>query len=335
VEWRPVPSEILMTECIERSRDMTIRTSANREMAEALIKFLEADGSLDAIARVNNLAVKLGEGGENDIARLLLEKALPVYEALYGEDTALAIMLLNTGHRYLHEKDYATARVQYERALAIQERGLASHGKMSWIRQAQARSLLALGTAWHQEADEWEFDNKAKFESKIVEARACFQRALPIFREVLGPKHLETAECLIGLARTLRLVNLLTGFTPQPSRDDADLAIRYQEQALEIRETQLGHSHPDTISSLFELAFESSNAGDEARTRCYFEQLLKLFEAKAADKIDPSIGNRFLRLHLNVDHLLTRDENDAAHRHLMALFPGVFMEPGGIELPKA
>jgi tetratricopeptide (TPR) repeat protein len=236
----------------------------------------------------------------------------------------MATMLCNLGHRYLEQNDCVTARSFYERALDV-------HKKIGSPAENQASVLVALGLAWQREGDDRQFDTPAAM-SRSINARTYFQRALTIYQEKLGAEHLETAACLMELARTYRLENISTGFWAPSSLDETELPLRYLERALEIRETQLGHDHPDTINCLFAVAFGSSNAGHKSRSRHYFESLLTLFEAKAADELNPLTGNRFLYLAVNVEPYLSQDENEAGHQRLIALFPRVFSESGGAEL---
>jgi tetratricopeptide (TPR) repeat protein len=100
----------------------------------------------------------------------------------------------------------------------------------------------------------------------LTGARTCYERALAIYEQVLGPTHPDTAQSLNNLGALLTEQGDLTG------------ARVYYERALAICVHALGHAHPFTAITLNNLGNLLKTQGDLAGARPYFEQALAIHE---------------------------------------------------------
>jgi tetratricopeptide (TPR) repeat protein len=145
------------------------------------------------------------------------------------ESERLAALCNWTGY-YLHFRgEYAAARPNFERALAIREKALGPDLQNEALLQATATSLNNLGYLLQAMGD-------------LAEARPYYERALAIWEKALGPDHPDTATSLNNLA----VLCYYEGDKPE--------AARLMQQALAIREARLGPDHPNTQSSRQSLA---------------------------------------------------------------------------------
>ena len=124
---------------------------------------------------------------------------------------------------------------------------------------------------------------KAQSESRDAEAVGYARLNLAIYREVLGPRHPDTASSLNDLATVTRDLG------------DLETARTLLEEALAIRREALGPRHPDTAVSLNNLAFILRKLGDPAAARLLHEEALSI----RRKVLDP----RHLSLALNLSNL--------------------------------
>ena len=224
-------------------------------------------------------------------ARPLFERALAIREKALGPehpDTAtslnnLAVLLQDQG-------DLAAARPLFERALAIREKALGPEHPDT------ATSLNNLAVLLQDQGD-------------LAAARPLYERALAIREKALGPEHPDTATSLNNLAVLLQDQGDLRGgaaalssarwrsarrrsapsiptrrrastTSPALLQDQGDLAAArpLYERALAIREKALGPEHPDTATSLNNLAALLQDQGDLAAARPLYERALAIRE---------------------------------------------------------
>ena len=194
------------------------------------------------------------------------------------------------------------ARPLYERALAIREKALGPEHPDT------ATSLNNLASLLQAQGD-------------LVGARSLFERALAIREKALGPEHPDTASSLNNLANLLqgpgrscgraaapraRAGDLRKGARPrasryggepqqprQPASAQGDLAGARPlfERALAIHEKALGPEHPDTATSLSNLAGVLRAQGDLAGARPLVERALAIRE-KALGPEHPDTATR-------------------------------------------
>jgi tetratricopeptide (TPR) repeat protein len=98
-----------------------------------------------------------------------------------------------------------------------------------FVSEAEARLLNQAGFYLKQRA-------------RYFQAEQLYKQALPIYEQVLGPKHRDTAQSLNNLAELYH------------TRGEYAQAQLLHEQALSIREQVLGPAHPETAQSLNNLA---------------------------------------------------------------------------------
>jgi tetratricopeptide (TPR) repeat protein len=168
--------------------------------------------------------------------------------ALKREDAQAATLANELGYcLHVMFADYTTARVLYERALAIREQVLSpNHPDMG-------QSLNNLAGVLDDGFGDYEGARKLK------------ERTLEIYEQVLGPDHPDTARALNNLA--LMLI-----------QSDPPTAHALLERALAIREQVLGPDHPDTALSLNNLATLLREQGDYATARTLYERALAIWE---------------------------------------------------------
>lgn len=181
----------------------------------------------------NNLADIYVVVGDLPRARQLFEEVLRDWKREYKpNDSAIAIVLGNLGDVALRGRDPHAARILFEQALTIWDTYVGS----GWQR---GQGLVDLGRAQLAEGDD-------------LGARASLERASSFFRG--APSSASKSELLELLARLdLRAGNLKS-------------ALGLAEYSLEIRERELGPTHPSAASSLLVLA-DVLAASEESPTR--------------------------------------------------------------------
>jgi len=151
------------------------------------------------------------------------------------------------GYHLSHSGDYAGARLQYERALAISEQVFGPEHPRT------AASLNNLGSL-------------AQLQGDYASSHDYFERALVIRENTLGPEHSDTATVLNNLGGLLR------------EQGDFAGARRYFERATAINERVLGPEHPKTAASLNNLGTVALRQGNLRDARRYLERALGIYE---------------------------------------------------------
>ena len=221
----------------------------------------------DTATSLNNLASLLQDQGDFAAARPLFERALAIREKVLGpEHPDTATSLNNLASLLQAQGDLAAARPLYERALAIREKVLGPEHPDT------ATSLNNLASLLQAQGD-------------LAAARPLYERALAIREKVLGPEHPDTATSLNNLAillqaqgdlcsgaaalraragdtrkgarpRASRYGGRASTTSPSCSRPRATLPGRGRSTSARwrSREKALGPEHPDTATSLNNLA---------------------------------------------------------------------------------
>jgi tetratricopeptide (TPR) repeat protein len=250
----------------------------------------------DTAWSLHNLGWLLHQLGEFAGSRSACERALEIRERTLGPDHADTASSLNALAATLRRQGELTAaRLLHERALEIQIRRLGpAHPDTAWTIYALARLFREQG--------------------ELTTARPLCERALEIRERVLGPDHLDVSYSLSDLSELLRAQGDLVAAqslcervlelqervlgsdhayptTARASlaiiRHDTEslqvrgtyaLAISHFEHALATREQVFGPEHPDTATSLNDLAVLLQAQGELAVARTNFERALAIRE---------------------------------------------------------
>jgi len=116
-------------------------------------------------------------------------------------------------------------------------------------------------------------------QGEYKEAHALIERALEMYKKVLGEEHLDTATS----------VNNLAGLYASQGRY-AEAEPLY-EQALEIRRKVLGEEHPDTATSVNNLAGLYASQGRYAEAEPLYEQALEIRRKVLGEEHPDTVGS--------------------------------------------
>lgn len=205
-------------------------------------------------------------------ARRLYERALAIYEKIYGpEDPEVATILNNLGLVLQDLAELKGAKKLFERALATNEKVYGSeHPKV-------AINVNHLGTILHDLGD---------FEG----AKRSYERALQIDEKALGPDHPDVAIRVNNLGMVLRDLG------------DLQRSKRLLERALEIDEKAFGPNHPDVAIRVNNLGLVLRDLGDLEGARKQFERALVISEKTLSPK-HPALALRLNNLGLILQDL--------------------------------
>jgi tetratricopeptide (TPR) repeat protein len=247
--------------------------------------------ALEACATIlNKVGLYMRGRADFSAARLALERAAKIGEAVYGRDhPEAAIFVNNLGNVLQDQGELVEARMCYERALKIDEAAYGpDHPKV-------AIRVNNLGGALRDQGD-------------LAGARACYERALKIDEAAYGPDHAEVATIVNNLGSVLKRQGDLAGaracyerslkideaaYGPDHPRvaigvnnlgdvlqDQKDLAGAREcyERALKIDEAAYGLDHPDVAIRLNNLGGVLQDQGDLVGARECYERALRIFE---------------------------------------------------------
>lgn len=186
---------------------------------------LEAGALLDLVA----VLVEQGTYGEALQVARLAESTIRAY----GDDARLGKLLGNRAAVHYLQGDFAAARADYERALALFEKELGPEHRIV----GQTVMNLAMLAA----------------EGDTIDPLPLYARALAIHERALGPRHPEVALTLANRAIALANVKRFADAY-------ADL-----ERALAIRTEVLGPAHRDTLGTLQTTALVAEEEKDFTR----------------------------------------------------------------------
>ena len=204
------------------------------------------------------LANMEAENGDYASARTHFEQGLAVLNRTIGAnrsvtaigETMYAAFLSDLGER-------VEARRLYEHALSTFE-------KLGVDNSHKGRALLYLGGLLQRNRD-------------YERARACYERALPIFEKQIGPEHVMVAECL----RQLGSLCFELG--------DNARAGELIRRALEIEEKLRGPDHRDVADVLVGLADIMAAGGDHAAALTQLQRARAIYEKKFSPS-HPGVG---------------------------------------------
>ncbi|HVG00267.1 MAG TPA: tetratricopeptide repeat protein, partial [Chloroflexia bacterium] len=235
---------------------------------------------------------------------LMISSFPELSEVPTGEIAKVLSILLNQVAAYLlSTAQYAAARVQAQRALAIGEavygpnhlyvavylsnlgdvlRGL---GDLSGARTYYERALAITDATYgsdhpHVAINLSKLGDVLKELGDLQEARSNSERALAIGEAVYGPDHPDMATLLGNLGAILKELGDLQG------------AHSYLERALAIGEAVYGPDHPFVATWLNNLGLILQDLGDLPGARAYLERALAISEAVYGPD-HPALARRF------------------------------------------
>jgi CHAT domain-containing protein/tetratricopeptide (TPR) repeat protein len=258
--------------------------------ARAALAALERDGdprSVRAAAWLDLLVTALWRGGNAAEAETaaFAELAIEVWEQRQGpNDPALAASLDNAGVLFFLRGEYERALPLYERARAILETA----------NRSDPRHQDDLGKV-HSHLGPL-FQELGQYST----ARDHYERALTLFRETLGPKHMQVAMTENNLATLLAKIG------------DYGAASALYRNSLAVLESQLGPEHPLIANS-------NHNLGELAqRMGRYDEAIARYVQAAALKEKVLGAAHPSLALTLgNLSYLYT-DRGDAESAEALA-----------------
>ena len=202
--------------------------------------------SLTTLMNLGNAYGALGYAAKN---RDLLERALKILEAYFGEDHKdVAITLHSLGNAYGHLGNAAKKRDLLERALKIEEAYFGEDHKEVAI------TLHNLGNAYGDLGD-------------AAKKRDLLERALKIKGAYFGEDHKEVAITLHNLGNAYGDLG--------NAAKQRDLL----ERALKIEEAYFGEDHKEVAIALTSLGNAYGDLGNAAKQRDLLERALKIKEA--------------------------------------------------------
>jgi tetratricopeptide (TPR) repeat protein len=201
---------------------------------------------------INNLAHLYRDQGKFTEAKLLYQRALPIWEQALGrEHPAIAYGLTNLTTLYTQQGMHTEAEPLYLRAWYIwkQANGL-GHPAVAYvlkdldIDKASCRggyiihTIEKYGQLLLLHTDVLNSHGKLSAEQgRYADAQLLFQRILTQRERVLGAQHPATAEALYDLAAC------------QQALGNRDEALPLYQRALAIREQTLGETHTQTLQT--------------------------------------------------------------------------------------
>jgi len=227
--------------------------ACQRLLAHALVATGHADTHATAPGQTATVLARVGQylrqRAEYESAREVTERALGVFEAIYGpEHWLVATTLGNLGLVQQELGEFAAARASQQRALATKE-------ALSGPEDPDiARTLENLGIVQAQ---------LGEFEA----ARTTLQRALAIFEAVYGPEHTQVASAL----RNLGNVQLTLG--------EFAAARTTLQRVLAMLEAVYGPDQPDVAITLGSLGLVQERLGEYEAAQGTHQRALAIEEA--------------------------------------------------------
>lgn len=281
-----------------RTADYVRAELESRAAIEAMERTLAPDDPRLARA-FHNYGLLLGVLARYEEARAALERGLRIREAAYGPDALLVANSANgLGNVLTQMGDLLGAREALNRTLAIRERALPSdHWMVGQTRRLYAQLLEQLGdyegarVAFERAMAVFANSSERAAEralttfryarvlgrlERLEEARAGFQRAVPMMEAAYGPRNPYVAQSLADYANVLEEIG-------QPAA-----ALEPANRALEIRR-QLTADSPTLITSLQQVARLRAALGDLQSPRVLYEEMLSLYQ-RGENLIDPNVG---------------------------------------------
>jgi len=187
-------------------------------------------------------------------ARTAFERALPLAESGYGNETPEVASIINNLGSVLEDMgDLKSAKANYERAQVIDEKAFGpDHPKVA-IRLNNLGSVL------------WAMGD-------LEGAKANYERALEIDEKAYGPDHPEVATDLNNLGTLLE------------DKGDLEGAEANYERALEIGEKALGPDHPSVAMRLHNLGGLLAKTGEVQKGHACLRRALRIFQEFLGDE---------------------------------------------------
>ena len=206
-------------------------------------------GTLDAALDFDYLTLALLPIGRYDKALDISGRALALKQTILAPgDAAIARTLDIRGSVWQRKGDYARARVDLERALAIREAVSPRHPDM-------ATTLLLLGLQF-------------TVEGEIAKSRQFLERGLSLAEATLRADHPDVASLLRNLA------------IPVQNQGDLSSAHALQKRAASIAEASLGRDHPLVADCLNDLAGTLLIQGEYVAARPLYDRALTIYDQR-------------------------------------------------------
>ena len=267
----------LMSDAFPDSDDVRTWSECSVLLPHALAAAGHAEGleaapeaTVNLLNRAGNYLFRRGDFNE---AKTAYEKALSIFEAVYGEDAAHppgARTLMNLGNVLRQKGDLDGAKIALEKALSIYE---AVYGEGA-AHPSVAMTFGNLGTVLHQKGN-------------IDGAKSAYEKALSIYDEVYGKDaaHPSVAMTFGNLGAVLH------------EKNDIDGAKTAFEKALSIYEAVYGKdaAHPDVAGALMNLGTVLGKKGDIDGAKSAYEKALSIYEAVyGKDAIHPDVAGALM-----------------------------------------
>ena len=249
----------LLSDIYRETRQWAAGASLLEQVIDAM-KQLGTEGSPDAGFVYNKIGVIYQQMRENDKAQISYEAALAIKRRKYKDNvTSIAIVVTNLGELYRRKKDWPKAEELHKQAIADKESELGpdhptlvpSLNNLALVYKEVKRYDEAIALLTRARAIAGKGDNNGRnadmatalhnlgdvytAQTKYKEAKAVYEEAIIMRKEVLGPQHPNVAESLNNYGAMLQGMNLM------------EEAVRAYDEAIEIRKLEFGASDPRTI----------------------------------------------------------------------------------------
>jgi len=255
---RKLASLEILSDIYRETRQWAAAGSLLEQVIQAM-KTLGTDGSPDAGFVFNKLGVIYQQMRENDKAQVAYETALAIKRRKYKDNvTSIAIVVTNLGELYRRKKDWPKAEELHKQAIADKESELGpdhptlvpSLNNLALVYKEVKRYDEAIALLTRAKAIAAKGDNAGRnadmatalhnlsdvltAQTKYKEAKATYEEAIQMRKEVLGPQHPNVGESLNNYGALLQAMNLLED------------ALRAYDEAIQIRKLEFGASDQRT-----------------------------------------------------------------------------------------
>ena len=251
------------------------------------------EGSPDAGNLWNELGVSHHQMKDYDKAEVAYTKSLAIKRKKFKDNVAsIAIVVTNLGELYRRKKDWVKAEELHKQAISDKENELgpdsvtliASFNNLALVHKEQkrydeAKTLLdraiVLATAGEDRGKNADHGTALSnlgdvyaSQSQHTQAKAAFEQALTLRKEVLGPQHPHVAETLGNLANSLSALGLF------------DEALAHYDQALVIYRLEYGATDNRTTRTMANKAMALDRAKRPDEAKALREEIKRLEERR-------------------------------------------------------
>jgi len=255
---------------------------------EIFLKYIGEDNEKELAGLYNDIGLLHNNKGDYDIALEYYQKALEIYEKVFGTehpDTAKSYNYI--GLLYNNQGNYDKALEYYMKALEIREKLFGTgyfdtatsynnigelHAKrgdydkaLDYYHKALEIRMKVFGTEHPDTAQSYNnfgvlYMKKGDYDNALE----YYMKALKIWDNVLGTDHPDTA------------ISYNNFGVLYMKKGDYDKALEYFQKALEIRVKVLGTDHPDTTNSYNNIGVLYDDMGNYYKALEYFQKALEI-----------------------------------------------------------